>query len=89
MATIVERTKISVPYLAKEWGVSTAKITSFIKSGELVAMNVATNRDQRPRYLIDRADIEAFERARQVVPDSGKPAPHRRRRSQPGVTEFF
>ena len=63
-------------------------ITAFIKSGELVAMNVATCRDQRPRYLIDRADIEDFEHARQVVPDSGKPAP-RRRRAQPGVTEFF
>ena len=34
-AAIVERTKVSVPYLAKEWGVSTKKITDFIKSGEL------------------------------------------------------
>ena len=89
MAAIVERKKISVPYLAKEWGVSTAKITGFIKSGELRAMNVATCRDQRPRYLIDRADIEAFERARQVVPDGGKPAPRRRRLTQAGVKEFF
>ena len=88
MAAIVERKKISVPYLAKEWGVSAAKITAFIKSGELRAMNVATSRDQRPRYLIDRTDIEAFERARQVVPDIGKQIPHKPR-SQPVVTEFF
>ena len=89
MATIVERTKISVPYLAKEWGVSSAKITAFIKSGELIAMNVATSRDQRPRYLIDRADIESFERARQIIPDSGKPTPRRRRRAQASVKQYF
>ena len=88
MAAIVERTKISVPYLAKEWGVSTAKITAFIKTGELRAMNVATSREQRPRYLIDRDDIEAFELARQVVPDAARRAT-RKRSAQPGVKKFF
>jgi hypothetical protein len=72
MATIVERTKISVPHLAKEWGVSTAKIIAFIRAGELRAINVATSRDQRPRYLIDRADIEDSEAARRVIPDAGQ-----------------
>ena len=68
MAQIVERTKISVPVLAKEWGVSNAKITGFIKAGELRAINVADRPGQRPRYLIDRADVETFEDSRLVVP---------------------
>ena len=85
MAAIVERTKVSVPYLAKEWGVSTAKITAFIKAGELRAINVATSPTQRPRYLIDRLDIQAFEAARQVLPVAGK----LRRRAATGVKNFF
>lgn len=87
MAAIVERTKVSVPHLAREWGVSTAKITAFILAGELRAMNVATRPDQRPRYLIDRADIEAFCRSREVVP-SGEKSPRLRRKSS-DTKEFF
>jgi hypothetical protein len=86
MACIVERRKVSVPYLAKEWGIATNKITAWIKSGELKAINVATSRDQRPRYLIDRADIEAFERARLVVPEQ-PPRPRRTRQTE--VKDYF
>jgi hypothetical protein len=90
MAAIVERTKKSVPYLAKEWGVSTKKITAFIKSGELKAINIATSPEQRPRYLIDQADIETFERSRQVVPDGGEsPTRKLRRRAAGNIKEFF
>lgn len=88
MAQIVEQTKISVPHLAKEWGVSTSKINAFIKAGELRAINVATRRDQRPRYLIDREDIEAFERSRQVQP-TDPPVRKLQRRSSLGTKEFF
>jgi hypothetical protein len=89
MAAIVERTKVSVPYLAKEWGVSTAKIAGFIRSGELRAIDVSTSREKRPRYLIDRADIEAFEAARQVIPDGGESATRRLRRQATNVKQFF
>jgi len=86
-AAIVERTKVSVPFLAKEWGVSAAKITAFIRAGELRAINVATRADQRPRYLIDRADIAAFEASRRVVPDVSTTQRLRRRAAQ-GVKQF-
>jgi hypothetical protein len=90
MAVIVERKKVSVPHLAKEWGVSTKKIAAFIQAGELRAINVATSRENRPRYLIDRGDIEAFERARTVIPDGGESAARRlRRRAAANVKEFF
>jgi hypothetical protein len=89
MAAIVERTKVSVPHLAKEWGISTRKIVGFIQAGELRAINVATSRESRPRYLIDRADIEAFEFARQVIPVGTGSTIRRLRRSQPpGVKKF-
>jgi hypothetical protein len=87
---IVERKKVSVPHLAKEWGVSTAKIIAFIKSGELRAIDVSTKQDKRPRYLIDRTDIEAFEQARSVVPDGGLSATTKlRRHAAKNVKEFF
>lgn len=88
-ACIVERTKVSVPHLAKAWGVSTAKIVAFIKAGELRAINVATRAEQRPRYLIDRADIAAFEASRQVVPDGGETTQKLRRRAAGNVKDFF
>jgi len=88
MASIVEKTKVSVPALAKEWGVSTAKIAAFIKSGELRAINIATTAGQRPRYLIDRADIARFEQSRAVVP-SMAPVARRLRRPAASHREYF
>jgi hypothetical protein len=88
MATIVDRTHVTVPVLAREWGVAPAKIAAFVKAGELRATNIATRADQRPRYMIARADIDDFLARRAVVPD--QPAtPRVRRRRQSGVTEFF
>lgn len=84
---VVERKKITPPMLAREWGVTVDKIIGFIRSGELVAIDASARRNQRPRYLIDRADIEDFERRRAVVPKP-EPAP-RRKRSAAGVKEFF
>ena len=81
------RTKISPPELACRWGIDQAKILKWIKAGELRAINAATDRNGRARYLIDVADILVFEASRAVQP----PAPHvrRRRRADPGVIEFF
>jgi len=81
-----KRKKQSPPQLAAEWGVDVAKILTWIKSGELKAINVATRRDGRPRYAIDQADIALFEAARAVRP----PAPRARwRRVDPNVIAFF
>jgi hypothetical protein len=88
-ALIVERTKISVPHLAREWGVSSKKITDFIKSGELKAIDVSTSREQRPRYLIDRKDIERFEAGRVVIPEAETSKPMLRKRAVGQVKDFF
>lgn len=89
MAYIVERTKITVPHLAKAWGISTAKILAFIKSGELRAINAATTAERRPRYLIDLEDIKRFEARRVVVPVDAPPVQKVRRRTAAGVKQYF
>ena len=85
-----ERRTTTPPRLAKAWGVSTTKVDAFIKSGELKAFNLATSRNGRPRYGINLADVEAFEKSRQVIPDGGQNTTQRlRRKHQAGVTEYF
>jgi hypothetical protein len=80
------KTKLTPPQLARQWGVDVQKVLYWIKNGELPAINLATRRDGRPRYAIDKADIALFEAARAVTP----PAPRvRRRRVDPSVIQFF
>lgn len=80
------RRKITPPQYAKELGVDNAKVLTWIRSGELRAINAATDRNGRPRYLIDVSDIAIFEAARAVQP----PTPRvRRRRADRSVIEFF
>jgi hypothetical protein len=85
-----ERRKHTVPQLARIWGVSTNKVLEFVRSGELRAVNLASQRSTRPRYAIDIADIEAFEKSRQVVPSAGPPTTRKLRRHKAGsVKQFF
>jgi hypothetical protein len=69
MSTTTLRTKLSVPQLAEKWGISPNKVLAWIRAGELRAVNIAMNRSgDRPRYVIDVADIEAFEQSREARP---------------------
>ena len=86
MTATSKRTKLTPPQLAAAWGIDVAKVLHWIKAGELRAINVATDRNGRPRYAIDVADIAVFEASRAVQP----PAPRiRRRRADPNVIAFF
>ncbi len=76
------RTKLSPPALAARRGIDKAKIVAWIRSGELRAIDAATKRGGRPRYLIDEADIRAFEQAREVIPACPPPRVRRNRRPQ-------
>ena len=80
------RTKMRPSEVARRWGVSTEKILVWIRSGELRAIDAATRRGGRPRYLIDITDLAAFEANRTVV---AVPATRRRRRRDIGVTKYF
>ena len=81
------RTKITPPELARRWGIDTLKVLRWIRTGELRAIDAGTRRGQKkPRFLIDMADLAAFEAARSVTP----PTPRmRRRKADPSVIQFF
>jgi hypothetical protein len=85
----MKRTKLSVRALAMMWGVGRKKVTTFIENGELRAFDLSTRRGERPRYAIDLADIEAFERNRQVVPTMTTTTRKIRRRPAGNVKQFF
>ena len=90
MKTSIERTKLTPPQLARKWGVSHAKIVTLIRSGELVAINMATTRGGRPRYLIDLEDVKRLEQSRQVIPDDGLSTTQKlRRRAQTQTKDYF
>jgi hypothetical protein len=61
------KSRITAPELARKWGVAPEKIRFWILTGELKAIDASTKLGGRPRYLIDLADIEAFERKRAIV----------------------
>lgn len=86
--TTARRVKLTPPEVARRYGVSRDKVLAWIRSGELRAVNVATTLGRRPRYVIDEADLAAFEARRSAgttAPAGGK----RRKRIPEGVIEFF
>ena len=80
--------KLTPPEVAARYGISPDKVVAWIRNGELRAVNGATKPTGRPRWLIDEADLIAFERKRsaQAAPTLAVP---RRRRQTEGVISFF
>ena len=76
--TVTEKTKITPPQLAVAWGISLEKVLSWIRNGELPAIDASTSQNQRPRYLIDLDDLAAFERRRATTPPPVKSKQKRR-----------
>lgn len=81
----MSRSKVTVPQLAREWGADVKTVRAWIRTGQLRAIDACVKPGGRPRYLIDRADILAFENARTVQPHNRKP---RRRRVPDHIIEF-
>ncbi len=75
------------PDIARRYGVKWAKVLSWINSGELAAVNVATVTTGRPRWRITREALESFELRRSAIPQV-KPQRRRRRRLE-GIKEYF
>jgi len=81
----IQKTKLTPPEIAKCWGVSVEKILAFIRSGELRAINAAfPGRNQRPRFLIDVADLADFERRRSTGPAPKQPPKQKRQVANAG-----
>jgi hypothetical protein len=81
------RRKLTPPQLGRLWGICPSKIILWIQRGELRAINGVATPGGKPRYLIDVADIAAFEAARSVTPPPK--APRRRRAKASGENPFF
>jgi excisionase family DNA binding protein len=72
------------PDVARLLTCSPDTVRDWIRSGQLKASNVANG--DRPRWKIQRSDLETFLQTRQADP---APAPPQRRRNSNGVTEYF
>ena len=72
--------------VAKRLRVSPDKVRSWIRTGELRAIDVSSVGSQRKRFLVDLDDLVVFEEARAVV---GARSRRRTRRRVTGVREFF
>jgi excisionase family DNA binding protein len=81
------RSKLTVPQVAANFGISEDKVRAWIASGELRAFNAATKPGGRPRWLIDRADLLVFEQRR--ASGHTAPTPKRRRTATYGIIEYF
>jgi hypothetical protein len=80
---------LTPPQVASERGIKPAKVLAFIASGELEAVNHATSRLGRSRWLISRAALEAFDRSRSNRARVALAVPRRRRERDCDVIEFF
>ncbi len=89
MRKSIDKKMVSAPELAKLWGVSPAKVLLWVRAGQLRALNLARSTQGRPRYAIDLADVEAFERTRVVVPEGSNASSGRVRRRTPPAKDYF
>jgi excisionase family DNA binding protein len=78
---------LSPPAVAEQLGIDAAKVLGWIRAGELIAVNVATNASGRPRWRVSRSALDQFLASRQAQPVV--PTTARRRRRKQDVVEFF
>ncbi len=71
----------SVTDLCIRWKVGADKIRAFLRRGELVGVNLATNLSARRQWRITSESVERFERRRTSTPPP-KPARRHRRRQE-------
>jgi hypothetical protein len=71
--------------LCRRWKVGPDKIHRFLRRGELVGVNVASNLSARPQWRVTREAVAAFEKRRSSAPPPKTP---RRRRRQEAI-DFY
>ena len=73
----------TVADLAHRWRVGEDKVRTFLRRGELIGVNVATDRAGKPRWRITAESVRAFEERR-----SSAPPPRRGRRQRRAVIDY-
>jgi hypothetical protein len=76
----------SVADLCARWRVGPDKVHAFIRRGELVAVNVATNLSGRSQWRVTPEEVARFEKRRSSAP-APRAAPRRRR--QAAMVDYF
>jgi len=74
----------SVSDLCRRWKVGPDKIRGFLRRGELIGINLATNLSARPQWRITPESVDLFERRR-----SSGPAPKRLRKRKPPLVDYY
>ncbi len=86
---MVDTAYYTVPRAAELLGTDTDKVLNWIHSGELEAVNIATNRNgKRPRWRVAESALGKFLLARRHPASTQAPSTPRRRKAA-NVTEFF
>ena len=81
---------LTVKAYAERMGVSPDKVLAWIASGELFAINVATNPNgERPRWRIPPEAVKEFEAGRRSIPPQPTSKQKPRRRAAAAVKQFF
>jgi transposase len=75
---------LTVAEVARRFRVGEDKVRSWIKSGELAALNTASALCGRPRFVVTPDALAAFERRRSAA----APKPARRRRPAPTIDYY-
>jgi hypothetical protein len=76
----------TVAELAARWRVGLDKIRTWIRRGDLVAVNVASNLAGRPQWRVSAEALAAFEARRAGGPP---PRPAKRRRKRSPQVDFY
>lgn len=77
---------LTVADVAKRYRVGEDKVRTWIRRGDLAAINTAATLCAKPRFVVTPEALADFERTRQVGPPL-KPCPRRRRRH--AVVDFY
>lgn len=83
--------KLTTRQVAERLGLGgdTDKVLSWIRSGELPAINVARKATGRPRYRVDPGDLALFVSRRRVRPQPDVTRRRRKRATTHNVIPFF
>ncbi len=84
-----EDSTVSPSRLAENWGISVDKVLSWIRDGQLKAINVASSRSVRPRYRITDEAIGEFQQVREENAHAKVKIPRRKKKRVGDVIEFF
>ncbi len=83
------RTGQTVPELAKWWRVGQDKIRTWIRKGELIAINTATTLCGKPRWVVSPDAVAEFESRRKSGPPPEQEKPRRRRYKPAGFVDYY